>query len=632
MSEDLLWTNTWDGRGMFKLLNMLFKNSITSEHAKVEIQPEKILIPLRPHQRAVISAMEKLEKESHIGHPYKNYKTYSNFGFIGDEVGTGKSLMVLSHIARMKNEKDPIITNRLVGSTCGNLFTLQQNEISVESSTLVVVPHTIFRQWQQYTKDHTNLKVFAVKSRANLNIDTFEENIKKNDFTLVSNTLYGEVCALASQRKITWKRIFFDEADSIHITSGNDKPNAGFVWFITASWANFILHGAVLRSYLNTLIEGPTAMQNLDPEMMQWIKNEMGSGDGNHYTWLRMKSPSFFKEFMSQNIFRCLQVLRCREQFIQESMTMPPINSIQIICEQPPQQRAVQGLVSRDIQQMLHAGDIAGALDNLGVKSEEPKSLLEAFTTQQEKELDRLKKTLAFKESIEYASVQAKETAISSLQIKIKSIEQQIKTFKERIETLNNELCPMCYDDLKTPTMTPCCHRTFCGECMLSALTRTNACPMCRTEITTNKLILLSDVKPKKKKEVIKNQLMRKPDALLDFIIKNPTAKILVFSRYENPFATLSLKCAESGIGVFVLKGNKDCIANTIKEFEEGTKRVLFLPTEYAAAGMNLVAASHVILYHAMTPEEERQVIGRAYRLGRKDPLSVVRLVHEAET
>jgi SNF2 family DNA or RNA helicase len=46
---------------------------------------------------------------------------------------------------------------------------------------------------------------------------------------------------------------------------------------------------------------------------------------------------------------------------------------------------------------------------------------------------------------------------------------------------------------------------------------------------------------------------------------------------------------------------------------------------------MNLVQASHIVIYHAMTPEEERQVIGRAYRLGRKEPLSVVRLVHDAE-
>ena len=42
--------------------------------------------------------------------------------------------------------------------------------------------------------------------------------------------------------------------------------------------------------------------------------------------------------------------------------------------------------------------------------------------------------------------------------------------------------------------------------------------------------------------------------------------------------------------------------------------------------------ASHVVLFHAMTPEEEKQAIGRAYRLGRKDPLHVLKLLHEGET
>jgi SNF2 family DNA or RNA helicase len=312
-------------------------------------------------------------------------------------------------------------------------------------------------------------------------------------------------------------------------------------------------------------------------------------------------------------------------------MTMPPINNIQIMCEQPPSQRIINGLVSREIQQMLHAGDIDLALESLGVKAEEPTSLLKAFMGQQNKELDRLKKTYDFKENIEYATQQAKDSALSSLKIKIESVEQQMKTFKERIDTLNEEACPICYDDLKNTTLTPCCHRAFCGTCMLTCLAKSQTCPMCRTEITANKLIHVSDKKPTKEKKT-KQVYLRKPDALLDFIIKNPQAKILVFSRYENPFATLSMKCEEAGINVFILKGNKDCIANTIKEFESGTKRVLFLPTESAAAGMNLIAASHVVIYHAMTPEEERQVIGRAYRLGRKDPLSVVRLVHEAET
>jgi SNF2 family DNA or RNA helicase len=630
-----IYTNTWDGRGVIKLFNLLFKNSINNESPRAP-QPPDIKIPLRPHQQAIISAMEKMEGESLTGRPYKDYKTFSNFGFVGDEVGTGKSLMVLSHIARMKNVTTTIESSTLLHSSCGNLYTIKHSASSPQDSTLLVVPHTIFRQWQIYIKDHSTLKVFAIKSKANLS-DTddnkFANMVKEADFVLVSNTLYSETMDLAHTKKISWKRIFFDEADSIHITSTSRKPNAGFVWFITASWANFLMHGASLRSNLLTLLP---SIPNLDPEMSQWLKNEIGTSNNSqdYYgssVFLRMKSPNFFRDFLSNNIFRSFQVLRCRGQFIEESMTMPPINNIQIMCEQPPNQRIVNGLVSREIQQMLHAGDIDGALDGLGVKAEEPTTLLEAFMAQQNKELVRLKMTYSFKEGIEYATPQAKEVALSSLKIKIQSVEQQMATFKERINTLKDEVCPICYDDLKNTTLTPCCHRAFCGSCMLTCLGKANSCPMCRSPIATNKLIHVSDKKPVVKVKKNSVVLLRKPDALLDFIIKNPTAKMLVFSRYENPFATLSAKCEEAGINVFILKGNKDCIANTIKEFEAGTKRVLFLPTETAAAGMNLVQASHIVIYHAMTPEEERQVIGRAYRLGRKEPLSVVRLVHDAE-
>lgn len=633
-------TNTWDGRGLIKMFNLLFKNSINNESPRSSNPPE-IKIPLRPHQQAIICAMEKMEKESLIGRSYKEFKTFSNFGFVGDEVGTGKSLMVLSHIARMKDVTANIESSTLLQASCGNLFTIKNSITSSQDSTLLVVPHTIFRQWQVYIKEHSKLKVFAIKSKANL-VETddnkFANLVKESDFVLVSNTLYSETMDLAAIKNISWKRIFFDEADSIHITSTSKRPNAGFVWFITASWANFLLHGGSLRSNLLSLLTGgANALTNLDPEMCQWLKSEIGQVNpadyyGHNGVYLRMKSPNFFREFISNNIFRSLQILRTRAEFIEESMTMPPINNIQIMCEQPPHQRIVNGLVSRDIQQMLHAGDIDGALDSLGVKAEEPTSLLDAFMGQQNKELERLKKTYAFKETIEYATIQAKDLALSSLKTKIDSIQQQMKTFKERIDTLKDEVCPICYDDLKNTTMTPCCHRAFCGTCMLTCLGKSQTCPMCRSPITTNKLIHVSDKKAvvKAKKNII--ELLRKPDALLDFIIKNPEAKILVFSRYENPFATLSEKCQKAGINVFVLKGNKDCIANTIKEFESGTKRVLFLPTETAAAGMNLIAASHIVIYHSMTPEEERQVIGRAYRLGRKDPLSVVRLVHEAET
>jgi murein DD-endopeptidase MepM/ murein hydrolase activator NlpD len=40
---------------------------------------------------------------------------------------------------------------------------------------------------------------------------------------------------------------------------------------------------------------------------------------------------------------------------------------------------------------------------------------------------------------------------------------------------------------------------------------------------------------------------------------------------------------------------------------------------------------NYVILLHKMTDEEERQIMGRAYRMGRTEPLEVFQLLHKSE-
>jgi SNF2 family DNA or RNA helicase len=85
------------------------------------------------------------------------------------------------------------------------------------------------------------------------------------------------------------------------------------------------------------------------------------------------------------------------------------------------------------------------------------------------------------------------------------------------------------------------------------------------------------------------------------------------------------------GIRVKMLRGNKDAIAATLRGFQAGQTRCLLLNSRYAGAGLNITAASHVILLHAMTHEEEKQILGRAYRLGRTEPLQLIKLLHEGE-
>ena len=52
----------------------------------------------------------------------------------------------------------------------------------------------------------------------------------------------------------------------------------------------------------------------------------------------------------------------------------------------------------------------------------------------------------------------------------------------------------------------------------------------------------------------------------------------------------------------------------------------------HVGAGINLEAATHVVLYHRMNTELEKQVIGRAVRFERAADLKIIHLVHESET
>lgn len=655
--ENSTHTYSWTSESILRVLDIAFRNQITKDSPRVQ-QPSEIKISLRDHQKALVAGMYEKEKKSMEGISIGNTVTYLNYGVLGDEVGTGKSLVVLAYIAYMKQKKEFIQTqNKLLASSRNHIFTvLKKQSSSVNKPSLIVVPHNIYRQWQDYCKKQTSLNIFYAKSSKDISDlspsalidfskkverDKLVKEICDSDAVLVSNTLYGEFQSYTKINSIEWGRVFIDEIDSIYIPSTNTQPDAPFVWFISASWQNFLLNGHCIRPILYNYFNSNSS--EYMPQVGEWLKDELGSDVANlpynpygRTVWMRIRSSRWLENFNSNHGLRGISLLTCAKDFLQESRQMPQIIDTTILCEQPVSHRILNGIVNMNVQNMLHAGNIEGALAELGVNSDTPMNILDAVTKEREKELERLRKTLAFKETMDYATPQAKTQALESLQAKISSVQQQIKSFKERLDSVQIEECPICYDDPKQTSamLTPCCHRIFCASCIIHSLSRVCTCPMCRGNIKPNELIKLVDEKKKEKSNKKKEQepkILSKPKQLLKFLEENKEARVLVFSRYENPFVSLERDCEERGISYHTLRGNKDVIAATIKSFEKGEKRVLFLPTHSMGAGLNLVSATHVVLLHAMTPEEEKQAVGRAYRLGREQPLNIVRLLHQDE-
>ena len=640
MNTEMTSYTTLQNRKVFTTMADVYTNSLTTDSPRVDVAVDSLKVNLRSHQQAVLAAMENKEQQLLKGLDCSGEILYSSYGILGDSVGVGKSLMVMGHIARLKTIP-PLESSYSMGrNSTDKVFSLKHNYFTdlSEANCLVIVPHTLFRQWADYIKKQSNLKGLLLDKKNSLKTDTFLQDVMASDVVLVSNTLYKEFSVWQRDNDIRWKRVFVDEADTIHMVNGYPKPEARFTWFITASWMNILFSNETLyihKTSLHTNVFGDNAPYSfLKPHFDEMYR----STRPYDYSRYNMTSYNFFRDLVNHDhILRGNLVIRCNDTFIQESISLPPLTRINILCRIPITQRIVSQAIPADIQQLLHGGDVTGAIQALGVKAEDTTSLIDAVTKNLQKELIRLKATYEFKAALEYATPQSKETALSSLATKMKEKEEAIKNIQERIDGFKDEMCPICYDDPAEPIITPCCSRIFCGKCILLCYTRNPTCALCRTPFQLKDLTKV--VSNKEETAIVdsntgtnpEDMLEKKPETLMRLFRDNPEGRFLVFSRYDNPFTAMETAIEGVGVNVKQLKGNKDAIASTLRAFQSGDIRCLLLNSHYAGSGLNITAATHVVLLHAMTHEEEKQILGRAYRMGRTGPLQFIRLLHSDE-
>jgi len=608
----------------------------TTDNSEFALQPPHVKVPLKPHQLAMINAMQEKENNSINGFTIDGETHYSQFAILGDKVGSGKTLMTLGFISAMKSAP-PRTTFSKINEYSQTTFWSKKpvNTRECSGNILIIVPHTLFHQWKFAIQQQTTLSFLEVKTQKAFEKPDFLENIKNRDITLMSNTIIRPFLSTTERRTIQWSRIIFDEVDSIHFTSTVPMPQANFYWLISATWQNFIFQG--LYIYMNEAYLARRAQAGINSELLAILQQDQITNGNNYYSRYDIKSASFFNEFLSKHHSRGHIVLRTTDAFMEKSWKSPPITETRIECEAPIQHRIVAQFVGPEIQELLHAGDIQGALEKLGVSNTSQSSLVTALCDTREKELDRLEKTLVFKESIEYATPQAKELAIQSLKTKIQSLKEQIESLKQRIMNVNEEVCAICFEDPKNPTLVVCCSRLFCGACIIQCLQRASSCPMCRSALDFQKLrhIDLKATGPedgKKENVIVKAVKPTKKDALFKLITETKGGRFLIFNRFDNPFYEIEEKLLEKGVRVASVRGNKDHVSSILKQFEKGDIQVLLMNSMQAGAGMDLKSATHIVLMHLMKKEEEKQIIGRAIRLGRTEPLNLVRLLHDNES
>ena len=612
-------------------------------------QPAWIKAPLKPHQLTLLAAARELESHANMDTlSLADTALLTRFGTLADRVGSGKSLVALSLV------RDPPVAQ--VQFTCreggaARLLGLKHMPPVAEfpaewmdlsgtalrtaiggrrlhvRTALIIVPHNIVSQWETYIHEQTDLNAVIVKRTKDCDYDAprFLQRVLTADVVLVSNTMLKKFIGAVSMygpyfRDVVWSRLFIDEADTIPCGLRLGDAQARFMWFITGSWLNMMFPRGLYEYTVKQLDEN--------------IRLAIGNG---HVAGLSssMNIVSATTSDSRDSRFTAL-ILRNRDAWIDASLARPVVHHETVMCRAPANLGILRDFVTPAALEALHAGDTAGALTAMGLKASSKESVAAALTASLRGELAQAEKLLAFKRDMEYSTPAAKKEALVKAEAKVVRAREQLTSLENRIAgAANGDLCPICYDTPRTTTLTPCCRQAFCLACICECLATKPACPLCRVAIPSPKTlaVLGTDGTETEAEEAVAEQLPTKGAALLNLLAASkPEERYLVFSAHEASFKGLRELLAARDIRCEVLQGTGARIDRLRRQFRDGTVRVLCMNARHVGAGLNLESATHVILYHRMNVELERQVIGRAVRFERSGELRVVHLVHEQET
>jgi SNF2 family DNA or RNA helicase len=629
-----------------------------TEDSPQAAQPTCIKPTLRPHQLSLLAAARGLERHANLkGVGLEDSYLVTRHGVLADRVGAGKSLVALSLI------KDPPPTwsavditesgaariisithaapHPVLGGSDVNTSDLSgMNYINAVSTglgtrrriyaraALIIVPHNVTSQWETYIREQTDLKAVIIRKTKDIGGEDdvhFQRQIFEADVVLVSCTMYRRFVTAITRpnlclQQIVWSRVFIDEADTIHAVIHQRSLVACFTWFITGSWINMALPNG-LRAY---------ELAGVPPTVRELIGGGAVAGIGGSHMNLMHACMGD-----SRNPRFAALILRNSTEWIDKSLARPVVVHDRILCKSPANLSILQGHISPAAMEALHAGDVAGAMSALGLKAASKESLVERVTTSIRGELVAAEKLLEFKRDMEYSSPAAKAHGIEKAEAKVAKIRSQLVALEERVAKATSELCPICYDEPASATLTPCCRNTFCLACICECLSKKPVCPLCRVPIASAKeLMVIGDGEggvadmsgggegpPTKGAALMRLLASAKPDD-----------RFLVFSAHEASFKGLREVLGARGVRCELLSGSAARVDKLRRQFREGAVQVLCMNARHVGAGINLEAATHVVLYHRMNAELEKQVVGRAVRFERASELRVVHLEHEHET
>ena len=146
------------------ILNNVYHNTLSE---KTHETSPLIKTLLYTHQATLVQGMHAYKDKMIRGFMVGNQAINGKIGIIGDPIGSGKTLSVLSYLA--SHELTPI-TSELTNHSSKYFFSHDiYNISSASSANLIIVPHSLFGQWKNEIEHHTNLTYVPIETKRNIN-------------------------------------------------------------------------------------------------------------------------------------------------------------------------------------------------------------------------------------------------------------------------------------------------------------------------------------------------------------------------------------------------------------------------------------------------------------------------------
>ena len=513
--------------------------------------------------------MEQLELSKSV--VLNNSVISTKFGINSDQTGYGKTLSMIGLIIRdqMKWDlKDPYVNNSQETFSMGKIQITKTETYQKINTSLIICDASLVKQWVDEISRYTDLNVLELMSMKNV-----EEIPTNYDIIVVNSSIYNNLYTKTA--KYAWKRVVCDEPHMYK--SQMNCPISNFYWIVTATPAL-----SMKRINKKNFI---TEFFNISP--------------------LIVSSYDLISKITIKNT----------QEFIDLSIKLPVIVHKSYKCHQPLY-TAVKGLIKDDIAEMISAGNIIGAIKELGGTYTD--NIIDLIRIKTKEEINDI--NLIIQIYMNHNNI----SKVEEFKNKRVLVMSKMKLLEDNYDKMICGVCSICFEKIKNPMMETNCQNLFCCECLLKWVNINNTCPLCRTAINDIRTLIYIKSENDSQQEEMLSAVPKKTknEHLIEIIKSKPEGKFIIFSSWNETFITIRNILEEYNISYAEIKGSISAKLRNIENFKNGKTSVIFLNNYHNACGINLQEATDIILYHKISDYSiYSQIMGRANRIGRTDSL-----------